>query len=80
MSDTEKDKDSGDIPEGAKAAGCAAAGGAIGYGTVAATGMTAIGMVGGGGGTGMAAGPIGVVVGAVAGLALYGAHRAIKGK
>ena len=47
-------------------------GSAAGYGTVAATGMTAAGMVGGGAGIGAAAGPVGVAVGAVGGLALYG--------
>lgn len=86
MSDAEDDKDTGDIPEGAKAAASAAAGGFIGYGAISISGMTAVGMVGGGTGAGMAAGPVGAVVGALGGLALYGAYsawrisRVLKGK
>lgn len=55
-----------------KAAGSAVGGAAISYGTVAATGMTAAGMVGGGAGIGAAAGPVGIVAGTVIGLAAYG--------
>jgi hypothetical protein len=51
------------------------AGGLTGGATVAVTGMTAAGMVGGGAGVGCAAGPLGVVAGAVVGLAAYGAYR-----
>ena len=69
-----------DIPEVAKAAASLVAGGAIGYGIVSISGMSAVGMVGGGAGVGMSAGPVGTVVGAIAGLALFGACRAIKGR
>lgn len=62
-----------------KAAISAGVGMAAGYGTVAATGFTAVGMVGGGAGIGAAAGPVGAAVGAVVGLASYGVKRAIKG-
>jgi hypothetical protein len=66
------------MDEGIKVAGSAAAGAAAGYGVVAATGMTAIGAVGGGAGVGMAAGPVGAVAGAVTGLAVYGLYRLFK--
>jgi hypothetical protein len=61
-----------------KAAGSAAAGAAVGYGTVAVGGWTAIGAVGGGAGIGTAAGPVGVVIGAVTGLAAYAVYRLFK--
>lgn len=49
-------------------------GGAVGYGTVAVTGMTAVGMVGGGAGIGAAAGPVGAAAGALVGGAAYGLY------
>lgn len=55
--------------------GAAAAGAALGYGTVTAAGMTAAGMVGSGAGVGAAAGPVGAVAGAVAGLAAFGVYK-----
>ncbi|MDQ5911238.1 MAG: hypothetical protein QG599_3335 [Pseudomonadota bacterium] len=59
----------------AKVAGSAAAGAAVGYGAIAATGLTAAGMVGGGAGIGAAAGPVGATIGAITGLAAYGLYR-----
>lgn len=59
----------------AKAAGAAAAGAAVGYGAIAASGLTAAGMVGGGAGIGAAAGPVGAAAGAVVGLAAFGLYR-----
>ena len=57
------------VAAGAASAGtCAAIGGAV----IAASGMSAAGMVGGGAGIGAAAGPVGAVFGAVAGLAVFG--------
>ena len=56
----------------------AAIGGAAGYGTMAATGMTAVGAMGGGAGVGAAAGPVGIVAGALTGLAAYGVYRLLK--
>jgi hypothetical protein len=53
------------------------AGASIGCWAVAASGMTAVGMVGGGAGVGSAAGPVGVAVGAMGGLATYGLVRAV---
>ena len=50
-------------------------GAAVGYGAVAASGYTAAGMVGGGAGVGMAAGPVGIAFGALSGLAAYGLFR-----
>jgi len=67
-----------EMEERIKAAGSAAVGAAAGYGVVAATGMTAIGAIGGGAGIGMAAGPVGAVAGAVTGLAVYGLYRLFK--
>lgn len=58
----------------AKAAGSAAAG----AGVVAASGFTAIGAIGGGAGMGAAAGPVGIAVGALAGLAFYGISKALS--
>src|SRR5262245_12867217 len=55
----------------------AAGGAAVGRAVVAGTGMTAAGMVGSGSGFGAAAGPIGIAVGALAGLAVYGILRAL---
>lgn len=65
--------------EKAKAAGAAAIGAAAGYGTVAASGMTAVGVIGSGAGFGAALGPIGAAAGAVLGLAGYGVYRVFKG-
>ncbi|MBD2161593.1 hypothetical protein H6F46_12915 [Limnothrix sp. FACHB-1083] len=67
------------VKEALGAAGMGSAGAAAGYGVVAATGMTAAGMVGGGAGVGAAAGPVGAAVGALAGLAAYGIYRVFKG-
>jgi len=64
--------------EAVKAAGAAVVGGTAGYGVVTATGMTAVGAVGSGAGMGAAAGPVGIAVGAVAGLAVYGLYRVFK--
>jgi LGFP repeat len=66
--------------EAAKAAGAAAVGGAAGYGVVAATGMTAAAMVGSGAGAGAAAGPVGIALGAIAGLAIYGIYRIVSNR
>ncbi len=41
--------------------------------------MTAAGMVGGSAGFGAAADPVGAAVGALAGLAVYGIYRVVKG-
>lgn len=64
------------LTEKQKAVVSAVVGGAAGYGAVAATGLTAAGMVGSGAGIGTAAGPVGVVAGALIGLAGYGLYRA----
>lgn len=58
------------------AAGAAACGAGVGYGLVAASGLTAIGVVGNGAGIGAAAGPVGAVVGALVGLAVWGVVKA----
>jgi phage-related tail protein len=58
-----------------KAAVSTAAGGAVGSAAIAATGLTAAGMVGGGAGIGCAAGPVGFAVGALVGLSAYGVKR-----
>ncbi len=60
-----------------KAAGAVAAGGVVGAGTIAVTRATAVGILGGGAGIGAPAGPVGIVAGAVVGLAAYGAMKAI---
>jgi hypothetical protein len=64
------------LPQPIVAAGMAAGGGAFGCLCVIASGLTAAGMVGGGAGIGMAAGPVGMIIGAIGGLALYGLIRA----
>ena len=51
---------------------------AAGAGVVAATGLTAVGAVGGGAGIGAAASPVGIAVGALAGLAFYGISKALS--
>jgi len=68
-------KDDKKIVEAAKALTATGLGAAAGYTTVAATGMTAAGMVGGGAGFGSAAGPVGAAVGAAAGATAYGAYK-----
>jgi hypothetical protein len=65
-----------DTVETIKAGASATAGAAIGYGTVAVTGMTCIGCLYAGAGCGAPAGPVGIVVGAIGGLAAYGLYRA----
>lgn len=57
----------------------AVSGGALGTLAIHLSGMTAVGMVGGGAGFGGAAGPVGAAVGALAGLAVYGVVQAIGG-
>ena len=64
-----------DKEEVAKAGGAAAVGAGVGYGAVAATGVTAAAMTGTGAGFGAAAGPVGAAIGAVVGLAGYGLYR-----
>ena len=58
----------------------AGGGSVVGSGIIAATGMTAVGMVGGGAGVGAAAGPVGAVAGATVGLAVYGIYQAFADK
>lgn len=58
----------------------AVVGGAVGYGAVAATGMSAAGMVGAGAGIGAAAGPVGIVAGVLIGLSIYGLRKAFEKK
>jgi hypothetical protein len=58
---------------------CAAGGAAAGSAVIAASGFTAAGMVGGGAGIGAAAGPVGMVGGALVGVAAYTVFRAGKG-
>lgn len=61
------------------AAMSALSGAAVGLTAVSVSGMTAVGMIGGGAGFGAAAGPVGASVGALAGLAMYGIAWAIGG-
>ena len=62
--------------EAAKAGASATVGAVVGKAVVVAKGATAVGALKAGGGLGgMTAGPVGVVAGAVAGLALYGLYR-----
>jgi len=61
-----------------KAAMAAGAGGITGGTAVAASGMTAIGMVGSGAGFGAAAGPVGFIAGAFVGLAIYGIKQTLS--
>lgn len=68
------------MDEAAKAAGAAGAGAAAGYGVVAATGMTAAGMVGGGAGFGAAADPVGAAVGALQDLPPMESIELLKAK
>jgi hypothetical protein len=69
-----------DKEEAAKAGGAAVLGAGVGYGTVAATGVTAAAMTGTGAGFGAAAGPVGAVIGAAVGLAGYGLYRLFSDK
>ena len=64
-----------DKVEAGKATGATVAGAGIGYGVVAATGVTAASFVGGGTGIGAAAGPVGAAIGATVGLAAYGVYK-----
>ena len=66
-----------DSEEAEKATGATVAGAGIGYGVVAATGVTAASFVGGGTGIGAAAGPVGAAIGAITGLASYGIYKVI---
>ena len=54
------------------------AGSIVGSGLIAVSGMTAVGMVGGGAGVGASAGPVGAIVGATVGLAVYGIVKAFE--
>ena len=56
------------------------AGSIVGSGLISVSGMTAAGMVGGGSGIGMAAGPVGAIAGATVGLATYGIIKAFLDK
>ena len=56
------------------------AGSVVGSGLISVSGMTAAGMVGGGSGIGMAAGPVGAIAGATVGLATYGIIKAFSDK
>ena len=58
----------------------AGTGSTVASGLIAASGMTAAGMVGGGAGVGAAAGPVGAVAGATVGLAVYGIIKAFLDK
>ncbi len=60
--------------EAIKAGAATVGGAALGYGIVATTGVTAVGVIGGGAGIGSAAGPIGTAIGALVGLAGYGVY------
>jgi hypothetical protein len=64
-----------DSNEAIKAGASAVGGSVVGYGVVTATGTTCVGWLIGGAGGGCAAGPAGIVVGAVVGLAGYGIYR-----
>jgi hypothetical protein len=69
------DADRATLKAAAPIVGSAAAGAGAGSAVIAASGLTAAGMVGGGAGIGAAAGPVGVVIGATAGVAVYGIYR-----
>ena len=64
--------------ETGKALGFSSVGAAAGYGTVYALELTAAGAIGSGTAFGAAAGPVGAVIGAVAGLAAYGVWTIIR--
>ena len=59
------------------AAGALTAGGITGGVVTSVAGMTAVGMMGSGTGIGAAAGPVGMVIGALTGLAIYGVSLAV---
>ncbi len=61
--------------EAIKAGAATAGGGVVGYGVVTIAGTTCIGWLTAGAGGGCAAGPVGIVAGAVVGLAGYGIYR-----
>ncbi len=58
----------------------AGTGSTIASGLIAASGMSAVGMIGGGAGVGAATGPVGAVAGATVGLAVYGIIKAFSDK
>lgn len=58
----------------------AGTGSTVASGLIAASGMSAVGMVGGGAGVGAATGPVGAVAGAAVGLAVYGIIKAFSDK
>jgi len=60
------------------AASSATAGAGLGYAATIATETSAVGVIGGGAGWGAPAGPIGIAIGALAGLALFGLYKAFK--
>ncbi len=62
-----------------KLAGVGVLGSVAGHWAAAASGYTAIGVVGGGAGAGAAFGPVGAVAGGVIGLALYAVYQESKG-
>jgi hypothetical protein len=66
------------LREPMKASLHAGVGAVAGASAVTATGMTAVGIVGTGAGIGAAAGPVGIAVGALGGLAVYGLKKAFK--
>lgn len=65
----------GATEEAAGLLGAGGLGGLVGGIAVRSAGLTAAGMVGGGAGIGAPAGPVGVAVGVLTGLALYGVVR-----
>lgn len=67
------------MTEAGKAVVSMVAGAAAVYGVVEATGMTAVGVIGSGAGFGAAAGPVGLAVGALAGLSVYAVYRVVNG-
>ncbi len=73
-----KMEESNKSTEAMKAGATAAVGAGVGYGVVAASGITAIGAVGSGAGFGSGAGPVGAVVGACLGLAAFGIYKIFK--
>lgn len=58
----------------------AGTGSTVASGLIAASGMSAVGMIGGGAGVGAATGPVGAVAGATVGLAVYGIIKAFSDK
>lgn len=77
--DKDKGKDKGnETKEVTKATGSAIVGVVVGGLAVEAAGLTAIGAVGSGTGFGAAAGPVGMALGALGGLAFYGIYKAFN--